>query len=140
MGGTRAERSAYCAAGGATRGRGLWAHLGKLVSRLLLPIERHPLDQAGAPLLAQPVAVAANGDHVAVMQQPVEDGGGDYRIAEHRAPVTDAAVAGDHQAAALVALRDQLEEQMRRVRRERQIAPTRRRSTASAWRRTSGGP
>src|SRR5512134_3850057 len=98
MGGTRAERSASRAAGVAKRGRGLWTHLGKLVSRLLLLIQRHPFDQAGAPLLAQPVAVAADGDHVAVMQQPVEDGGGDHRIAEHRAPFAAAAVAGNHQA------------------------------------------
>src|SRR5512144_3193736 len=107
MGGTRAERSASRAAGGAKRGTGLWTHLGKRVSRLLLLIERHPFDQAGAPLLAQPVAVAADGENVAVMQQPVEDGSGDHRIAEHRAPVTDAAAAGEHQAAPLVALRNQ---------------------------------
>src|SRR5260370_17758258 len=33
------------------------------------------LQQAGAPLLAQPVAVAANGEDVAVMGQTVQDGG-----------------------------------------------------------------
>jgi hypothetical protein len=59
---------------------------------------------------------------VAVVQEPVKDGGGDDGVAEHRAPLADRAVAGDQQAAALVAARDQLEEQVRGVGLERQVA------------------
>jgi hypothetical protein len=41
---------------------------------------------------------------------------------EHGAPFADAAVAGDHKTAALVTLRDELEEEVRGIRLERQIA------------------
>lgn len=40
---------------------------------------------------------------------------------KHRAPVADRAIAGDQDAAPLVTARDQLKEQMRRIRLERQI-------------------
>jgi hypothetical protein len=43
------------------------------------------------------------------MEQPVEDGGGDHGIAQHRAAFADRAVAGG-QVAALVSVRDELEE------------------------------
>ena len=43
------------------------------------------LQQAGAPLLAEPVAVAANGEDVAVMEEAVEDGGCHHGVAEHDA-------------------------------------------------------
>ena len=67
------------------------------------------------PLLAQPVAVAANGEDVAVMEQAVEDGGCHHGVAEHRSPLADRAIAGDQHAAPLVAPRDELEEQMCRI-------------------------
>src|SRR3546814_1561558 len=73
------------AAGGAARGRGLWAHLGKPGSRALLRPGRHGLDQAGPALLAQPVAVAADGDDLAVVQQAIENRGGRDRVTEHAA-------------------------------------------------------
>src|ERR1700737_5100930 len=41
------------------------------------------LQQAGAPFLAEPVAVAANGEDVAVMEETVEDGGCHHGVAEH---------------------------------------------------------
>src|SRR4051794_27901742 len=41
------------------------------------------LQQAGAPLLAQPVAVTANGEDVAVMEQAVEDGGCHHGVTEY---------------------------------------------------------
>jgi len=56
------------------------------------------------------------------MQQPVEDRGGDDGVSEHAAPLADRAIAGDQHAAALVAARHQLEEQMRRIGLERQVA------------------
>ena len=43
------------------------------------------LQQSGAPLLAQPIAVAANGDDMAVMEQAVEDCGCHDGVAEHGA-------------------------------------------------------
>ena len=104
-----------------SRGRSLWIHLGKPGSCWLLPIELRCLDEANAAFLAQAVAVAANGDDLAV-EQAVEDGGGEDGIAEHGVPLADRAVGGDEQAAALVAARDELEEQMRGVGLERQVA------------------
>jgi sugar/nucleoside kinase (ribokinase family) len=56
------------------------------------------------------------------MQEPVEDRGRHNRIAEHRALLTDRTIAGDQHAAAFVAARHQLEEQVRGVRLERQVA------------------
>ena len=100
MEGTAAERSALLPAAGVANsagGAGGDPPLGKLVSRLLLLIERHPFDQAGAPL-------AAAG----------EDGGRDHRDRRHTASDSPTLRAADHQAAALVALRHQLEERLRR--------------------------
>jgi hypothetical protein len=47
------------------------------------------LDQPGAAFLPQAVAVAADGQDVAVVEKPVEDGGGDDGIAEDLAPFAD---------------------------------------------------
>ena len=80
------------------------------------------LHKSAAAFLAQPVAVATDGDHLAVVQEPVEDGGGHHRVSEHRVPLADAAVRGDQHRPPLVAPRDQLEEQMRGVGLERQLA------------------
>lgn len=126
MGGTRAgSEHAPGALASGRRARGLWAHLDKPVTSWLLRqllLELDGLDQAGAALLAQPIAVAADGDDVAVVEEPVEDGGGGHWIAENRAPFAHGAVAGDEQAVALVAARDELEEQMRGVLVKGQIA------------------
>ena len=56
------------------------------------------------------------------VQQAVQDRGGDHRIAEHAAPFPDRAVRGDQDRSLLVAARDQLEEQVRGIGFERQIA------------------
>jgi hypothetical protein len=71
------------------------------------------LQKASPALFTQPVAIATDGDDLAVVEQPVEDHGGDDRIAEHGSPLADGAVRGDQHGTALVASRDQLEEQMR---------------------------
>src|SRR5260370_8964940 len=68
--------------------------------------QRCCFDQPRAALLAYPVAVAAHRDDVALVQQPVEDGGGDDSIAADAAPLADRAVAGDQHRAALIAARD----------------------------------
>jgi hypothetical protein len=80
------------------------------------------LQKAGAALLAQSVAVAADGEDVAVVEQAVEDGGGHPRIAKDLAPLADGAIAGGEQAAALVPPRHELEEEMGGVLLERQVA------------------
>lgn len=80
------------------------------------------LDEAALPFGAEPVTVAADSQHVAVVQEPVEDRGGDHRIGEHGAPFSNAAVRRDQHGAGFVAPADQLEEQVRRVRFQRQVA------------------
>lgn len=56
------------------------------------PVTGGRLDEAALALGAEPVAVAADRQHVAVVQQPVEDGGRHDRIGEHGAPLGNAAV------------------------------------------------
>ena len=53
--------------------------------------------------------------------QPVENRGRHYGVAEHGTPLADDAVAGDQYAAALVAARHELEEEMRHVPLEWQV-------------------
>lgn len=59
---------------------------------------------------------------MAVVQQPVQDCGGDHRIAEHAAALRRRAVALHKHRAALVAAAHQLEEQVGSVGLERQVA------------------
>src|ERR1700731_1117508 len=80
------------------------------------------LQNAAAALFLQTVAVAADGDDVTVVKEPIEDCGCHHRIAEHGSPLADVSVAGKQDGAFLVATAHQLKEQMRRIRRERQIA------------------
>ena len=63
------------------------------------------VEHAGAALLAQPVALPGDRQHVAVLEQPVEDRGGHHGVPEHLAPLAHRAVRRDHDAAALVAPR-----------------------------------
>src|SRR5215471_1056068 len=79
------------------------------------------LQQAGSPLLAEPVAIATDGNDVAVVEEAVEDSGCHHGIAEYRSPLADRAIAGDQHAAALVASRDELKEQMRGIGLKRQM-------------------
>src|SRR5262249_1073048 len=96
--------------------------------------DRRRLEQAGAPLLAQPVAVAADRDDVAVMEQAVEDRMGHDGIAEHGALLADRPIAGHQYAAPLVAPRHQLNKQMCRIGLEMGDNRARRRSEVSACR------
>jgi hypothetical protein len=59
---------------------------------------------------------------MAVVQEPVEDRGGDHLVAEDLAPLRDHLVGREQHAAALVATRDELEEQIRAALLEGQIA------------------
>src|SRR5207249_3162611 len=49
-------------------------------------------EEAGALLLAQAGALAADVEDVAVVQEPVEDRGGDHGVAAHLAPLAEALV------------------------------------------------
>jgi hypothetical protein len=59
---------------------------------------------------------------VAVVQQPIQDGGGHDGVAEHAAPLGNRAVARHQHGATLVSPAHELEEQVRCVRLERQVA------------------
>ena len=56
------------------------------------------------------------------MDEPVDQGGGDHRVAEDLAPLLEAAVGGDDDRAAFVAAGDQREEQVGGLALERQVA------------------
>src|SRR5260370_1470088 len=114
---TLAPAGGSCGPPWASRGPGL---LPRSCQQLLR--QRCCFDQPRAALLAYPVAVAADRDDVAMVQQPVEDGGGDDSIAEDAAPLADRAGAGDQHRAALIAARDQLKEHKRRIGLEWQVA------------------
>ena len=79
-------------------------------------------DEPRAALLAKAVAFAADRDDLAMMQQAIQDGRGHDLVSEHLAPVADRLVGGEQYAAALVALGDDLEQQMGGAGRHRQIA------------------
>ena len=84
---------------------------------------RSGLLQKPAPaLFAEPVAVPTDGKDVAVVEQAIEDRGRHDRVAEYRSPFADRPVGGHKHGAALVASADQLEEQMRGIGLERQVA------------------
>ena len=73
-------------------------------------------------MLPEPVAVALDVDDLAVVQQAVEDRGGDHGIPEEFLPVGEAFVGGDDGGAALVAVGDELEEQIRLAAVDGQVA------------------
>ena len=61
----------------------------------------------GLAFLPEPVALATDVQHVAVVQEPVQDGRGDHGVAQQFAPLGEALVGGQNDAAPLVAGRDQ---------------------------------
>ena len=73
-------------------------------------------------VLPQAVAGAFDLHDDGVVQQPVEQGGGDNGIAEHLAPFSEAAVRGQDHGAAFVASVDQLKEQVAPAGHDREIA------------------
>jgi hypothetical protein len=77
--------------------------------RLVLVLFRQR-DQASLAALLGPVALHADVDGGGVMQQPIEDGCCDDRIAEDRSRLSIALVRGQDDRASFVACADQLEE------------------------------
>lgn len=80
------------------------------------------LDEATLSLGAKPVAIAADGEHVTVAQQPVQDCPRYDRVCKHHCPFGNAAVGRDQHRSGFVAPAYQLEEHMRRIGLEGQIA------------------
>ena len=76
---------------------------------------------SGAPF-AQPVALALERHDVRVVDEAIDEGGGDHRVAEDLAPGFEAAVGGDDDRAAFVAACDEREEEVRGLTFERQVA------------------
>jgi hypothetical protein len=68
------------------------------------------------------VAVALEGDDFGVVDEPVDHGGGDDLVAEDLAPAAERLVAGDDERGAFVAAADELEEQVRGLGLERDVA------------------
>jgi hypothetical protein len=66
---------------------------------------------ACAPL-AESVALALERDHGGVVDEPVDQRGGDHGVAEDLAPLLEAAVRGDDDRAAFVAARDERKQQV----------------------------
>ena len=60
-------------------------------------------DRHEVPVLPHPVAVAADVDDVAVVQQPLDEGRGHDLVAEHGAPFLEALVGGEHGGGTFVA-------------------------------------
>ena len=60
-------------------------------------------EQTRLTLLSEPVALAADVEDVAVVQQPVQDGRGDDGVAQQLAPFTEALVRCKDDAPAFVA-------------------------------------
>ena len=73
-------------------------------------------------MLVQTVAGALDLNDDGVVQQSVEQGRGDDGIAEHLAPLGEAAVGGEDHGAALVSGVHQLEEQVAAAGHDRQVA------------------
>ena len=73
-------------------------------------------------MFPHPIAVAPNGDAVAVVQQPVDAGRRHHLVPEDGAPLLDAVVGGQHGRGVVVAGIDALAEQHRPVPTDGQIA------------------
>src|SRR5580693_6073323 len=70
----------------------------------------------------EPVAVSFQGDDVGVVDEAVDHGGGDGVVAEDLAPAAEWLVGGDDEAGPLVAAGDELEEQVRGLGLESDVA------------------
>ena len=72
--------------------------------------------------MSEPEAVALDDHGVAVVEEPVEHGGGDHLVAKNVAPLGDHLIGGDEHAASLVTAGDELEEEIRGLLLEGQVA------------------
>ncbi len=79
-------------------------------------------DEAGLQLLFEPIRVAPDVDGDRVMQDPVEDRGGNNPVAEDLAPAAEALVGREDHRAPLVAAANELEEEVGAGAIDRQVA------------------
>jgi hypothetical protein len=79
-------------------------------------------DEARFDLFPQTIRVALDVDRCRVMEDPVKDGRGDDRIAENLVPLAEAAVGGQDERPLFIAPGDELEEKVRPVTVDRDIA------------------
>src|SRR5262249_34982851 len=104
-------------------------------------VDRRSLARSDAPdggllEVAQAVAPALDVEHVALVQEPIEDRGRQDLVAgEHLGPVLDALVGRDEDAAAAIAIADEPEEQARLGSSEQFEAE--RGEQASTWKRAT---
>ena len=61
-------------------------------------------------MFLEPVAVSPDIDDLAMMQQAVQDCGGDHRITKQLLPIAKAFIRSDDRGVSFVAVRDKLEE------------------------------
>jgi hypothetical protein len=85
-------------------------------------VSRRSSKEPSLLFLSQSIALALNHERVAVMQQTIEDRGGEHVIAEDSAPLGHELIGRDQKAAALVPPRDELEEEMRAAPFKREVA------------------
>jgi hypothetical protein len=69
----------------------------------------HGLTSLGPHVVLQAVARPVDGDHVAVVEEPVEDGGSQDVVSEDLPPLAEGLVPGDDDGTPLVAATDELE-------------------------------
>ncbi len=79
-------------------------------------------DEARFNLFPETIGVALDVDCRRVMEDPIEDGGGDHRVPEDLVPLAEASVRGQDESALLVAAGDELEKQVRTVPVDRDLA------------------
>ena len=85
-------------------------------------------------MLAQPVACPLDLDHDGMLEQPVEQRGGDDGIGEDLAPFREAAVGSQDHGAFFVSGIDELEEQVGAAAGDRQVSAGRSHGNRSRWR------
>ena len=73
-------------------------------------------------MILESVAVALEADHLGVVDQAVDHGGGHGGVAEHLAPASEGLVGGDDERGALVAGAHELEEEVGGLGLERDVA------------------
>ncbi len=76
----------------------------------------------GLALLPEPIALALDHEGVAVMQESIEDGGGDDVVAEDLTPLRHALIRRDQHRRFLVAMAHELKEEMGTLAFERHVA------------------
>ena len=90
--------------------------------RLWFQMPQRTFAEARCGVFAEAVAVTSDRDDMAMVKQAIEDRRCDDNIAEDGTPFTNGAVRGYHHRTAFVTPRDELEEQMRRVGLQWQVA------------------